>query len=238
MCATAFAYPPTPTIDGVFTGYTVGDPSHEYSNGTEGTGAFGNKVYFQNDGNTLYFMNDWTYDTTNNNDPTTSLDYNIFDFDLDKNGSFEWRIIIYADGDTVVLNNGIQVPVGTNGTSAAAGWGPSPNDASNHRMYEISINHGGIGNKLYTKPNDPPGSAGTPPPPKPPVKTKPSVHPQDVSEAWPGSVIPTLSGAPIISINDALPVPALTPIMLGVGGLIAIVLLAIYGLRRRRPKLV
>lgn len=214
----AFAYPPEPVIDGVFTNYDPGDqsPINEYVLAAEdpSIGPFpGQYGYFYqlNNANTLYIMNDFYIDTTNNTGGTY-LDYNQFAFDLDVDETFEVVLNVYADGDTTLLIDGNQIDPGDyddHGIQAAAGWGFSPElPDMEHRMYEISINHAGIGNEIGVDPWDP---ANPVPPPlnrwNPPIA--------GFKQIWAGRTTPTPSGTPI---TNPIPEPA-TLSLLTLGGL-------------------
>lgn len=216
----AVTYPSEPAIDGVFTNYDPSDqsPINEYVSAAENPsiGPFpGQYGYFyqQNNEDTLYIMNDFYIDITNDTGGTY-LDYNQFAFDLDNDETFEIVLNVYADGVTTLLIDGAHIDsgdYGDYGVQAATGWGFSPEEPDiEHRMYEISINHAGIGNEIGVDPWDP----KTPVPPPPDIWDPPIDLPGFV-QIWAGWTTPTPTGTPIAI---PLPEPA-TMCLLGLGGL-------------------
>jgi hypothetical protein len=193
----ANAYPTPPVIDGVFTGW---NSTNEYASAAVDPGAGIYCWYYQmNNGTHLFTMNDFYIDTTNDTGGA-GLDYNVFTFDLNNDGVSEWQLNVYANGTVTVLLNDVVVPPAqhaTYGIQAATGFGLSPKQNTiPHRMYEISIKHGGIGNLIYTDPNDPTGSV---PPSAITDINRPPQTGFTMVEAWGGYVRTQPNGTPIVS---------------------------------------
>jgi hypothetical protein len=182
----ASSYPHT--IDGIFTDWTTPAPaSFEWYDIQSLQGLYSN-VYVDYDGSTLFIMNDW-YVNKIGSDPAN---YNYFKF---WEGSLTfpanvWELFVYGDGHTDLKKNGIDDP----SAKGAYHFGPSPLMASDHTMWEVSIDVG-PGN-IFMDPFDPIG--GGPPLTDPPVQDP--RFPMFGIDAKPGggtttSVIPELASS-------------------------------------------
>jgi hypothetical protein len=126
-------YPHTP--DGQFTGFdpVSGANVGEWSDVAPAKGMY---TYFYGDyqDGKLNILNDWFF----NGDKIDPDCYNEF-YVWTGGGSEQWTIRAYADRKVTVLKNGVLVDPATSGVSGSAGYGPSPNVAAPHTIYELQI---------------------------------------------------------------------------------------------------
>ena len=142
------------TVDGMFSGWVAGGSTSVSASGAAlewgdiapAQGRF-TLAYFDFDGTHLHILNDWAY---NDKLPVAPHCYNLF-WCWTGGGAEQWTLKVFGSGDVEVMLNGAEVSANATGASGAVGWGPSPNSAANHSIFELSFraSPGGFGVQLH-----------------------------------------------------------------------------------------
>jgi hypothetical protein len=116
----------------MFTDWSTSASSYEWYDNTPQPGKF-SKIYYDyivdSAGSHFYIMNDWMVNTTG----SATTDYNEFVIEM---GSDTYDLKIYGNGSLTLTKNGLP---DLTPHDADYGFGASPNLATPHTMWEISL---------------------------------------------------------------------------------------------------
>jgi PEP-CTERM motif len=91
--------------------------------------------YYDWDGSDLYIMNDWHNTEAGFELATDDTQWNTFEFTDAQDDDWEFRV--FSDGDITAWENSIEIT--DSGIIGAYGFGPSPDVATDHTLYEVMV---------------------------------------------------------------------------------------------------
>jgi outer membrane protein assembly factor BamB len=120
------------TVDGLFTGWTAGEPpdTFEWYDVPPVAGVYSN-AYIDFDGTTLYLMNDWHLNASN---PLSADCFNQF-FASTGDGQEQWLFKVYANGKVTAYLNGQKLS--SEQVKGMYGWAKSPLVGVDHSLFEL-----------------------------------------------------------------------------------------------------